>query len=345
MSDEKKTSGGKERSRKPRDQWGRQNFPIQTALASRRVYQGEPIDATCWAYMKLLRERDKTRRVYDVNPFAEVYQFRDNVYGILTESADGMGDPWMYLIVGPEKAMLIDTGFGIGDLKGLLHELIGDMPLIVTNTHAHFDHAYGNSQFDKVYVHEYEAPALQKLDEHLWDYLFDDEGQPIWYEFGREDLCGWADYEIVPCPDGYTFDLGGGHEVELIHLGGHTAGHAGFLDKKDRLFFAGDDVISMRVGVGGPRPGQAHGECATITTLCAAFEKLAARVDEFDHVFSGHFVTDLEAVTVIHMRDALRAILADPIGAATYTAETARGTQYFRYVEGLGTVAYNPTSV
>ncbi|MFQ9073117.1 MAG: hypothetical protein ACLR43_10615 [Faecalibacillus faecis] len=36
--------------------------------------------------------------------------------------------------------MLIDTAFGLGDLKGLIHKLIGDKEIIVCNTHCHIDH-------------------------------------------------------------------------------------------------------------------------------------------------------------------------------------------------------------
>jgi hypothetical protein len=102
-----------------------------------------------------LREHDKTKQINDVDPYAEVYQFRNNIFGILTHSLDGMGDPWIYLIVGPQKAMLIDTSFGLGDLKGLVRELIDDMPYYVVNTHCadrisspeimcHFKSASGN---------------------------------------------------------------------------------------------------------------------------------------------------------------------------------------------------------
>ena len=49
--------------------------------------------------------------------------------------------------------MLIDTAFGLGDLKGLIHKLIGDKEIIVCNTHCHIDHVSGNSHFDKVYCH------------------------------------------------------------------------------------------------------------------------------------------------------------------------------------------------
>ena len=57
----------------------------------------------------------------------------------------------MFLIEGDEKAMLIDTGAGIGDLKAQVEKLT-DKPLIVVNTHGHVDHTGGNMQFDEVWM-------------------------------------------------------------------------------------------------------------------------------------------------------------------------------------------------
>ena len=44
-----------------------------------------------------------------------------------------------FLLVGTEKAMLIDTGIGVGDLEGAVRQ-ITDKPLIVVITHSHRDH-------------------------------------------------------------------------------------------------------------------------------------------------------------------------------------------------------------
>lgn len=346
MAENKPAAGGKERTRIPEDQRGRQSYPILSETKGERVYMSEPIDETCWAYMKLLREQSKTKKIYPVDPYAEVYQFRDNMYGILTESLDGMGDSWMYLTVGPEKAFLVDTSFGLGNLKGLVEELSGGKEVIVADTHFHYDHAYGNAQFDRVYCHEYEYPTIASQDEHIWDYLFEEgTGRGIWADFDRNDLIKFKPYEVIGVPDGYKWDLGGGYEIELVHLGGHSAGHAGFLDKQNKVFFAGDDIISMRVSVGGPRPGVPYGENATISVMCANLKRLAARLDEFDHVFPGHFVTDLESTTVPAMVAACEEILADPEGNCTYKKETRRGMQFFKYVEGLGTIAYSMNSI
>lgn len=327
-----------------------QNFPIPDELAIKRTLQREPIDETCWAWMKLLREKDATKKVYPVNPYAEVYKFRDNLYGILTISPGGTGDPWIFLIDGPEKAMLIDTSYGFGDLKGLCRALVGEKELIVVNTHFHLDHAYGDTHFDEVYCHEYDAPVVEaqiakQQDPHIWDSMFDPEtGRGIWADFSREALPPCRPCKVIGVPDGYIWDLGDGYEIELVFLGGHSAGQAGFLDKQNRTFFAGDDIISMRVSVGGPRPDTPYGEYATVNCMGAQMHKLAERLDEFDHVFSGHFVCDLESIVVQYMAEACDAVIADPVGAASFTRETPHGLSYFRYVEGLGTLSYTLNS-
>ena len=116
------------------------NRPIESPIKSKRLDMGELVYHNCWAFMRELRTHNKTKKIYDVDPYAEVYQFRENLYGILVENLDGGGDIWLYLIVGPERAMLIDTGFGLGNLRGLAEELASGKPLVVVNTHLYGAH-------------------------------------------------------------------------------------------------------------------------------------------------------------------------------------------------------------
>jgi glyoxylase-like metal-dependent hydrolase (beta-lactamase superfamily II) len=289
--------------------------PINSPLKSKRVLWREPENPIRWAYAKLLREHDKTKQVfYEINPYAEVYRFRDNLYGIYTESLDGMGDSWIYLIVGPEKAMIIDTSFGVGDLKGLVKKLVGDMPLIVVNTHSHFDHAYGNFQFDRVYCHEYELPLLKsKMNPHIWDYLFDENGNCIWTEFDRNDIVPFREYELIGVTDGYRFDLGGSYEIELVFLPGHSPGHAGFLDKQNRILFPGDDCCFGAVGAGsGGHPGMQYTRYCTIEALRNELIKITKRMDEFDGLFPGHGPVDMGSIMLVNLLEACQSVLENP---------------------------------
>jgi len=318
---------------------------MRDKVKSSTILLREPIEELSEGYMMEMQQRDKTKKIYDVDPYAEVYQLRDNVYGILTQSADGMGDPWMYLIIGPEKAMLIDTSFGIGNLKGLCDEITGGMPLVVGNTHPSFDHSYGNAAFGRAYCHEYAVPYMQQqMNPHIWDYLFDPDGNPIWLNFDREDIIHYQDWEAVGLANHALINLGGDYDIELIHLPGHHAGHCGFLDRKQRLLFCGDVFLSMRVGIGGPRPNMPYNQYATVEALRNEMVLLAKRTDEIDRLFPGHFVLDIRSTVIPSMAEALDAIVKNP-GAYHYKEKTPRGFQYFRFVKGLGTVAYNDNSV
>lgn len=306
-----------------------------------RIIQAEPIEELSAAYMKELRSHNNTRMVYEeINPYAEVYRFREHVYGIYTDNADGGGAPWSYLILGPEKAMLIDTGFGIGNLKGLAETITGGMPLIVVNTHSHRDHAYGNYQFDTVYCHEYAVPYLeQMMNPNVWDFLFDGKGNPIWLEFDPSDIIPYREYQIAGCPDGYCFCLGGDYQVELIFLGGHDAGHAGFLDKKSRILFCGDAFLSMWVMIGGPKPGMPYGEYATVREFSKNLKRLSGRTSEFDSLFPGHFIVDIGNTVVGNMLEACDAVIGNPDCFDYQVMRKGRITKY-KSVKGLGALAY-----
>ena len=117
--------------------------PIQGKSKAKRLVWGNPQNVISWAYMKELREHHPCK-IYECNPYVEVYQFRENLYGLFNQNCDGAGDVWMWLTVGPEKAFLIDTAYGLGDSKALVDEITGGKEVIVANTHDHYDHAFGN---------------------------------------------------------------------------------------------------------------------------------------------------------------------------------------------------------
>jgi glyoxylase-like metal-dependent hydrolase (beta-lactamase superfamily II) len=327
----------------------KQMWPIKSQLKSKRIKFDVPQNQISWAFMKELREHNKTRKIYDINPYVEVYQFRDNLYGLFTENCDGMGDVWMYLTVGPEKALLIDTAYGLGDLKGLVDEITGGKPVIVVNTHDHYDHAYGNCRFDKVYCHEYLVPYLETQNEHMWDYLFDDFGNNIWLEFDRNDLPTFKKYEIEGVKDGHTFNLGGDYEFELVFTGGHAAGHAAYLDKKGRNLFTGDNICSDVSGCGSinvSASSNPHAENTALKVYRDNVERLVERMGEYDFIFPQHFMNNIDNCLMLNILTACDEVLANPEGY-DYKIEkwgkdrTAKpSTRYYKFIKDFSVLAY-----
>lgn len=320
-------------------------WEIKGGSKARRILWDAEQNQLSWAYMKMLREHFDKKKIYDINPFVEVYQFRDNLYGLFTPNCDGMGDPWMWLIIGPEKAMLIDTAFGLGDLKGLVDEITGGMPLIVANTHQGPDHAFGNCHFDKVYCHEQMAWLISQQNNNQWDYLFDENGNGKWITITREDLPTFKPYELIPVPNNTVFNLGGDYDVELIYLPGHGTGHCGFMDKKNRILFVGDIVVADSAGIGsGPRPGMPYGECCTLEALRNELVKVCARMDEFDYIYCSHFMVDVENHVLNNIVDAINEVLEDPNNytyrVVRYGKDGKPHYSYYKHVIGWSTFNY-----
>ena len=56
-----------------------------------------------------------------------------------------------YLVVGDERALLVDTGMpGHGGLRAYVEELDAGRPVTCVCTHGHFDHVGNASEFDEV---------------------------------------------------------------------------------------------------------------------------------------------------------------------------------------------------
>lgn len=140
------------------------------------------------------------------------------------------GTEYMFLLEGEEKALLIDTGYGVGNLRAFVEKLT-EKPILVTNTHYHPDHAAGNGEFDCAYVSagwEVDAPSV------------DAEGA---VPFDLKKL-PYPDYEKIIVGDGYVFDLGG-REVEVLDAKpAHCNSSLFFLDRTNRILFCGDEYAS-----------------------------------------------------------------------------------------------------
>ena len=74
------------------------------------------------------------------DPWFAVYRLPGEVYALY--EPHHFQDVISYLILGKERALLLDTGMGIGNIRAVAERLT-KLPITVVNSHSHFDHVGG----------------------------------------------------------------------------------------------------------------------------------------------------------------------------------------------------------
>lgn len=243
----------------------------------------------------------------------EVFKTRDDLYSIYSRCPHDMGDVWSHVLLGTQKALVVDTGFGIGNLKKIVTDLAGERELIVVNTHNHGDHILGNSQFGKVYCHKLDKPMLEKkMYPEYWaefcrvsDHSF----------FREEDILPFGRYEIIPCENHHVFDLGEEQLIELIWVGGHASGSCVFLDRKNGSLFSGDAVMQPGITTSLASQLKSYQNDVKATSLVCFAEqlrKLWERREEISTLFPGHGILNIKKDIIKDLLGACIQVLENP---------------------------------
>lgn len=192
----------------------------------------------------------------------------------------------MYLIVGSERAALIDTGIGMGSLRATVEE-ITHLPVSVYNTHAHIDHAAGNNEFDRVYMHPEEEvraragfPVDARKEFVELKCMYDPEREDM-VRFVRENIRPYeTEYYIYFVEDGEEIDLGG-VTLTAVLTPGHTSGSMVYVDHAAGNAFCGD-AVNPRSSI-GMFPGS-----PTVQTYEKSLERLLGLTPDVERYYVGH---------------------------------------------------------
>jgi glyoxylase-like metal-dependent hydrolase (beta-lactamase superfamily II) len=209
------------------------------------------------------------------HPWFKTKKLNESVWYISDGDADNI-----YLIVGRDSAMLIDTGIGLANLRSYVRK-ITRLPLIVVNTHSHPDHTGGSYQFDKVYCHPADVDMINFFNSK-------EMRKRIAPTMGGIQLADSLKFplkdslftlHLAPVADKRTFNLGD-RLIEVVHVPGHTPGSICLLDHKDKYLYTGDnDNILVWL-----HPQDALPLDVYLTSL----EKLSNRNKEFHTLMPGH---------------------------------------------------------
>ena len=146
-----------------------------------------------------------------------------------------------YLILGSRRALLFDTGMGIGDLRSVVSRLTR-LPVTVLNSHTHDDHVGDNWQF----------PTVLGMNTDFTRSNARGSREDAQAEIAPGEICGAMpagfepkSYETRPWKiasyihDGEPIDLGG-RTLQVIATPGHTPDSITLFDRAHGLLFTGD---------------------------------------------------------------------------------------------------------
>ena len=164
-------------------------------------------------------------------PQFEVREYNADLYILRESGCSNYEKPFLYLLFGKEKALLLDTGAGETDVaqvvKGQIDRWLSQnhresIPLVVAHTHSHRDHISGDEDLKALpntTVVEPKVAAVQAF-------------------FGFHN---WP-------TETATYDLGG-RVLDVIPIPGHEASSIAIYDRQTGILFTGDSLYPGRLYV------------------------------------------------------------------------------------------------
>ena len=209
-----------------------------------------------------------------------------------------------YLMLGDERALLFDTGLGIGDMHQLVRELT-DLDVVVINSHSHYDHIGGNHAFEKVLSPDTEY--TRKRSKGLAHEQVAEFVGPGW--IWKEAPAGFSpeSYETKGfeihrfLEDREVIDLGG-RRLEVLLTPGHAPDALCLFDRENGLLLTGDTFYLA--------PLYTHLEGSSFDQYLETTRLLADLAPAVRRILPAHNETGVPGSYLIQLRDAFEQVAA-----------------------------------
>ena len=229
---------------------------------------------------------------------------KSTALNIATKIADDLyeitetGSIHCYVILGADRALVFDIGYGYEDIHDLIRE-ITNLPIMLAVSHGDPDHALGSRWFSDVWVHPLDCGKMLMNDnDHIKTASINyrvNKLPELKDEFNIEAFIerSFEDTKIHFLTDGDVIDLGG-TKLEVIHTPGHSYGHIMLLDSQKGRLFSGDQLTRHNVWY-----FLSADEQAPFAQSVSSMKKLLGRRDEIKEIYPAHNVYPLtvEAIT------------------------------------------------
>jgi glyoxylase-like metal-dependent hydrolase (beta-lactamase superfamily II) len=206
-----------------------------------------------------------------------------------------------FLLLGEEKAALIDTGLGIDNIKRITDQLT-DLPIVVITTHVHADHIGSHGEFDKIYVHEGDADWLTNgikglSIEQIRKDISRDITLPTPETFHPDTYKPFQGKPSGILQDGDVMNIGN-RDITIYHTPGHSPGHISVFDNKNGYLFTGDLLYDET-------PIYAFYPSTNPVDLVHSWEKISD-IPDVTKVFGSHNTLGLDPAILVEVKNAIR---------------------------------------
>ncbi len=163
------------------------------------------------------------------DPKVQVWAYDASTYILRQSLCTSFEGPFVYLLLGQKKALLIDTGTGSVNLAGTVTALVADwqkaigassIDLVVAHSHSHGDHVGADKQFANLPKTTVVGLSVAAVSQFF--------GITTWPTQNAELDLGERVLDIVPIP-------------------GHQAAHLAVYDRRDALLLSGDTLYPGRL--------------------------------------------------------------------------------------------------
>jgi hydroxyacylglutathione hydrolase len=164
-------------------------------------------------------------------PSLRVHAYTDDFYILRQPACTNYEKPFLYLMLGRQRALLLDTGAGGLDVAGTVDSLLEvwrrrqggpRVDLVVAHSHSHGDHVAGDSQF----IGRAGVTVVGRDTANVREF------------FGVRN---WPEETV-------TFDLGG-RVLDVLPIPGHQAASLAFYDRRTGVLLSGDTFYPGRLYV------------------------------------------------------------------------------------------------
>ena len=259
-----------------------------------------------------------------------VYKTHDNVYSIV--------EPYQYqesishLIIGENKALLFDTGIGLIPIRPIIKK-ITNLPIIVLNSHTHFDHVGGNWEFSDVRAIEtsYTKANMNGFENKRIGQDFTDDSfckdPPKNIDLNNIYTKEWKASSYIKNKD--IIDLGN-RKIEILHVPGHTPDALALLDKDQRLLFTGDTYYDAELWLYVPE--------TNLDNYQNSIDRLVQIESKVDYIFGAHRTVRIDSGVLIKTKKALL-----KLRSAEYVSDkNDQSKQLFITIDGIDFVTALP---